>query len=187
MKDKIYIFLGKCMSKISSVTYALISKYQKTLFKKCGDNVDIQKNCIFTYKTVSIGNNVFIGANAVMQSNSGEIIIGNHIAFGPGVHIFGGAHDFSTVGVYMKNNCVKNTGKIIIEDDCWIGSNVMILPKVNIGKGSVIGAGSIVTKDVPPYSIYVGTPQTKVIRSRFTKEEITEHERILQSLECKLK
>nr|WP_143033346.1 DapH/DapD/GlmU-related protein [Prevotellamassilia timonensis] len=56
-------------------------------------------------------------------------------------------------------------GKVIIEDDCWIGFNVIILPGVTIGKGSIIGAGAVVTKSIPPYSVAGGVP-AKVIKSR---------------------
>lgn len=58
---------------------------------------------------------------------------------------------------------------IIIEDDVWIGYDALIMPGVTIGKGSVIGARAIVTKDVPPYSIYVGN---KVIKKRFSEDII---------------
>ena len=56
-------------------------------------------------------------------------------------------------------------GGIIIEDDCWLGSHVTVTKGVRIGKGSVIGANSVVTKDIPPYSVAVGTP-AKVIKKR---------------------
>lgn len=72
----------------------------------------------------------------------------------------------------------ENDKDVIIEDGVWVGCNVTILKGVHIGKGSVIAAGSIVTKDVPPYSIVGGNP-AKVIKFRFTEEQIKEHERIL--------
>ena len=63
-------------------------------------------------------------------------------------------------------------GPIIVEDDVWIGFGSIILSGVRIGKGSVIGAGSVVSKDVPPYSIYAGN---KVIRPRFKDEEVVDY------------
>ena len=63
-------------------------------------------------------------------------------------------------------------GNIIVEDDVWIGSNCVILSGVKIGKGSIVGAGSVVTKDVEPYSIVGGSP-AKLIKYRFSAEIIT--------------
>ena len=146
-----------------------------------GKDVYIGKDGIFTYENIEIGNDVYIGANAVFQSSYGKIIIGNHIMFGPGVNIHGGSHKIREIGALMKHTAEKQQGDdgvVIIEDDCWIGANAIILSNVTIGKGSVIGAGAVVTKDIPPYSIYTGTPSVK-IRQRFTQEELEEHNKIL--------
>lgn len=172
-----YVFL-----KIKNIFCGCIQQYNKSRFKACGDNVRINAGGIFTYETISIGSDVFIGANAIMQSRHGEIIIGNHVAFGPCVHIFGGNHEIHEVGKYMKNLSSQNDGQVVIEDDCWIASNVTILRGVRIGKGSVIGAGAIVSKDIPPYSIYTGVPEVK-IRKRFTNDQIEQHEKLLKENE----
>jgi acetyltransferase-like isoleucine patch superfamily enzyme len=66
---------------------------------------------------------------------------------------------------------VISKGDIIIEDDVWIGVNAVILGDVKIGRGAVVGAGSIVTKNIPPYAIVAGNP-AKVIKQRFTPEQI---------------
>lgn len=80
----------------------------------------------------------------------------------------------------------ENDRDIIIDDDVWIGINAIILGGVHIGTGSVIGAGSVVTKDVPPYAIVGGNP-AKVIRYRFTEEEIKTHTEILERKKEKTK
>ena len=67
---------------------------------------------------------------------------------------------------------------IIVEDDVWIGARAIILKGVTIGKGSVVGAGAVVTKTIPPYSIVGGVP-AKILRRRFSNEEIIKHESIL--------
>lgn len=67
----------------------------------------------------------------------------------------------------------------MIESGCWIGTRAIILKGVTIGKGSIIGAGAVVTKDVPPYSVYVGVPALKV-KPRFSDEQIAEHEKLLR-------
>ena len=109
----------------------------------------------------------------------GEIEIGNHVMFGPGVHIHGGNHIFDRVGQYM-DQVVKDgsDGKIIIDDDVWIGANAIILKGVRVGEGSIVGAGAVVTKDVAPYTIVAGNPAKK-IRDRFSPELIEEHRSII--------
>lgn len=173
--------LGYILSKLKSYIEYEIRKYQMSLLKSHGSDVYIGKDCIITYKNVSIGNDVYIGPNCCLQSAHGDIMIGSHVMFGPGVHIHGGNHVIDKIGVYMKDVGKKygDDGIITVGDDVWIDSNAIILQGVSIGKGSVIGAGAIVTGDVPPYSIYTGVPEKKV-RPRFTDEQIEEHERILK-------
>ena len=72
----------------------------------------------------------------------------------------------------------ENDQDVIIEEDVWCGSNVSIMKGVTIGRGSIVGAGSVVTKSCTPYSIIGGIP-ARVIKQKFTDEEIKEHERIL--------
>ena len=101
--------------------------------------------------------------------------------FGPHVTIRGGNHRIDVIGKYMyevKDKLLKNDEDVIICDDVWIGCNATILKGVTVGKGAVVAAGSIVTKDVEPYSIVGGNP-AKNIRYRFSKEEIVQHEKLL--------
>lgn len=95
---------------------------------------------------------------------SGRITIGKNVMFGPKCSLFAENHVFSDTHSSIKSQGVEQKG-IIIEDDCWIGSNVTILDGVTIGKGSVIGAGTLVTKDIPAGSIVVDT-RKKYIRNR---------------------
>ena len=67
---------------------------------------------------------------------------------------------------------------MVIEEDVWCGANVVILKGVTIGRGSIVAAGSVVTKSCPPYSVIGGVP-AKVIKRKFTEAQIIEHERIL--------
>lgn len=100
------------------------------------------------------------------------------MTFGPNVTIMAGNHNFRDVGVYIHDNHNKRPDDdmpVMIMDDVWIGCNAVILKGVTINKGAIIGAGAIVTKDVPAYAIVGGNP-AKVIKYRFTPEEILEHE-----------
>ncbi len=180
-------WIGKLLENIGRIVQHLIKVSKRTQFKTIGDRVSIGSRCQFTPETISIGNDVSIGIGCVMQSTHGEIIIGNHVMFGPYVRIHGGNHKIDVIGMYMKD--VKKTEvdrdeNVIIEDDVWVGDGVIILSGVTIGQGSVIGAGAVVTKDVPPYSIYTGVPSLK-IRRRFTDEQIIEHERLIRETEVK--
>lgn len=148
-----------------------------------GGAIYIWKNCIFTPEHISCGSHVYRGANCVFQSAHGEIEIGNHVMFGPGVHIHGGNHKTSEIGIYMDE--VKKEqgidGKVVIENDVWIGSNAIILHGVHVGEGSVVGAGSVVTKDVEPYTIVVGNPAKKIKDRFLSKDEIIAHkEKLLE-------
>lgn len=157
-----------------------VRQYKLSKFIKKGKKIYIGENCIFTNGNIELGDNIYFGANCVIQSAHGKIKIGNNVMFGPGVHIHGGNHPIHEIGKYIKD-CQKeinSDGLVNIEDDVWVGSCAIILKGVTIGKGSVIGAGSIVTKDVPPYSIYFNKIEP-IIKKRFTEDELLEHERIL--------
>lgn len=95
---------------------------------------------------------------------SGKITIGKNVMFGPKCSLFAENHVFSDIKSSIKSQGVEQKG-IVVEDDCWIGSSVTILDGVTIGRGSVIGAGTLVTKDVPAGSVVVDRRE-KVIRKR---------------------
>lgn len=154
-----------------------LKKYLASKFSSVGNDVYIGNNGIFTYENIEIGNDVYIGSNACFQSQYGKILIGDHVMFGPGVHIHGGNHKYNEIGNLLKHTTPKKSGDdgiVTIEDDCWIGANAIILSGVTVGHGSVIGAGSIVTKNIPPYSIYTGSPAMK-LRKRFNDEDMLCH------------
>lgn len=92
---------------------------------------------------------------------SGRITIGKNVMFGPKCSLFAENHVFSNKDSSIKSQGVQQKG-ITIEDDCWIGSNVTILDGVTIGKGSVIGAGTLVTKDIPAGSVVVDKREKKI-------------------------
>ena len=95
---------------------------------------------------------------------SGHITIGNNVMMGPRVSLFAENHVFDNPKVPMQEQGVIKQA-IVIEDDCWIAANSVILAGVTIGKGSVVAAGAVVNKDVPPYSVVAGVPAV-VIKKR---------------------
>lgn len=158
-----------------------ILKYQ---FKQIGKNVMFfPSKSEFSYKNILIGNNVFIGSGASFIASISYIQIGDKVMFGPNVTIRGGNHSTHIIGKQMadytlSDKLAEDDQPIIIDNDVWIGTGVIILKGVHIGRGSIVAAGAIVTKDIPPYSIVGGVP-AKIIRKRWCKEDIIKHELML--------
>ena len=109
----------------------------------------------------TIGDKSGIGINA----HIGVVHIGNDVMMGPDCLVLTQNHNFSRKDIPIIRQGMSNIEPVYIDDDVWIGSRVTILPGVHIGKGSIIGAGAVVTKDVPPFSIVGGNP-AKIIRER---------------------
>jgi acetyltransferase-like isoleucine patch superfamily enzyme len=103
---------------------------------------------------VLIGDHTLIGMSNVII---GPVTIGNNVITAQHVVMSGLNHGYSDINLPISQQKVK-TLEIVIEDECWIAANVVITAGVRIGKHSVIGAGTVVTKDVPPYSIVAGNP-----------------------------
>lgn len=119
-------------------------------------------------KCITMGDNVFIGRNcSITTSHSGRspIVFGNNIMLAERVQVIGGNHAFDRIDIPINQQGEGKQGTIIIEDDVWIGASAIILTGITIGKGSIIAAGSVVTKDVKPYSIVGGNP-ARFIKSR---------------------
>ena len=112
---------------------------------------------------LSMGDHSSIGPYGYVGC-SGKITIGKNVMFGPKCSLFAENHVFSDPNATIKSQGVAQKG-ITIEDDCWIGSNVIILDGVTVGHGSVIGAGTVVTKDIPAGSIVVDKRE-KIVRRR---------------------
>ncbi len=110
----------------------------------------------------------------------GKLIIKKYAAVSSQCLIIPGAH-IPTVGLpqFLSITHINdNDGEIIVHEDAWVGARCILLSKCEIGRGAVIGAGSIVSKKIPPYAVAVGSP-AKIVAVRFTLEQIIEHEKIL--------
>ncbi len=124
-----------------------------------GKQTNIMSNVTFLNKSmkrnkIQIGNNCIINSGCVLDGRGGQLKIGNNVDIARGVWIFTVGHDPHSD---MHDTISKN---VIIEDSVWIASRALILPGVTVGFGSVVAAGSVVTKDVPPRSIVGGNPAT---------------------------
>lgn len=131
----------------------------------------------FNIDNVKIGNFTYGMINAHIYENEEEKLqIGSFCSIAENVHFVFAEHNYKRFSTFPFDEFVLNgkennptKGAIIIEDDVWIGMNCTILSGVTIHRGAVIGAGSIVTKDIPPYAIYAGGD---VIKYRFEKSVI---------------
>ena len=158
----------------------------------CKHNISIGRNSTFGRGTVlwcpnrmKIGNNVYIGKYCTLETN---ILLQDNVLIVNNVGLIGKYdHDYSQIGKTINSSSWigdsdyqfkgKNQ-KIIIENDVWIGFGAIILSGVTVHRGAIVGCGSVVTKDIPPYAIAVGNP-AKVINYRFSQEEIQRHEKLL--------
>jgi len=137
---------------------------------KIGTNTTIMEGSVVDNLS-NIGENVYIGKYCYLTKTN----IGNYCSIANNVSIGQGEHELtniSTSSIFYENSFKELTKKdCTIGNDVWIGVDSIIKRGVKIGNGSVIGANSVVTKDVPPYSIVVGSP-AKVIRYRFNQKKI---------------
>jgi acetyltransferase-like isoleucine patch superfamily enzyme len=148
-------------------------------FVSIGDNVRIGKNTdIYVHPKsrdskefiLKIGNNVHIGNYNIIGARN-SVVLEENALLGPGVIIVDHSHQYENVEVPVKLQGVTEGGPVRIERDCWIGANVFVLPNVTIGRHAVVGANSVVNRDIPPFSVAVGAPVRVVKRYRFDAKE----------------
>ncbi len=130
-----------------------------------GTNINIEKGANIGFGAgITLGNNSGLGINCKVR---GPLEIGDDVMMGPDVVILTNHHGTSRTDIPMRlqTEDAPKPQKVTIGDDVWIGTRVIILPGVNIGRGAIIGAASVVTKDVPEYAVVAGVP-AKIIKFR---------------------
>ena len=160
-----------------------------------GDRVFIGENCWISagHKNgeIRLGHDTFIAHACTLTAQGGKIVLGEHVhisrntyingigdveiaadtLLGPSVVLVSGNHPYDRLDIPIRLQGVQRA-KISIEEDVWLSAQVIVLPGVTIGKGSVVGAGAVVTKDLPPYSIAAGVP-AKVMGNRKEKSQVS--------------
>ncbi|MBL0711383.1 MAG: CatB-related O-acetyltransferase [Colwellia sp.] len=160
----------------------------KSKFLTVGRNIHVGKGGrLWAPDFLDIGNNTYIGKYVAIEAN---VIMGSNVLIANSVKMAGRSdHDYSSIGYPIRfapwigdleSNHPVRKEHINIEDDVWIGIGVILLGPVNIGKGAIVAAGAVVTKDVKPYSIVGGNP-ARFIKMRFAPEEILNHERKIKN------
>jgi len=165
--------------------YAVLSKLPSARFTSVFSNwrvwyfTNVLKIMTKGGNPAMLGNNIYIARGTKVSFGSGCRInenvyieaasIGNDVLIAPNVSILSRMHAFERTDIPMTLQGYRPEKKITIEDDVWLGRNVVVLPGVKIGKGAIVGAGSIVTTNVNAYDIVGGIP-AKVIKNRLDKD-----------------
>ncbi len=152
---------------------------EKKMFRINNKHNSVSMVGVYDKKCVSVGKYSYGGINCLSFNSEYKLKIGNFVSIAPGTtFVLSADHNINCLSTFpfkakilkMGNEGVSK-GDIVIEDDVWIGQNAIVLSGVHVGQGAVIAAGTVVSKDVPPYSVVAGVPN-KVIKYRFTKEKI---------------
>lgn len=133
----------------------------KGFAESVGKDVNIQRKVDLTSRLI-IGDKSGIGMNS---SVNGPIRIGKFVNIGPELRVLTKGHCIERTDIPMQQQGYTEEKEVVIGDDVWIGLRVTILPGVHIGNGSVIGAGAVVTRDIPDYAVAVGVP-ARVVKYR---------------------
>jgi maltose O-acetyltransferase len=153
--------LARPASRIRSAYRRVLSELLKVRLGRCGARVYLHSPIVIeTGERVSVGDDVTIGAFVHIWGGGGvtighRVLIASHVAISSLTHVYTG----STIHRTLR------AAPIDIGDDAWIGAHAVLLPGVRIGAGAVVGAGSIVTRDVPPRAIVAGVP-ARVLKNR---------------------
>ena len=153
------------ISQHSSFAKKMRGFWAKRVAAKFGQNVNIERNAVFG-PLLEIGDNSGVGIDCEVY---GPVKIGDNVMMGPEVVIYTSGHRHDRIDIPMIAQGNDDVKPVSIGNDVWIGRRAMIMPGVTVGNGVIIGAGAVVTKDIPDYSIVGGVP-ARVVKSRITKE-----------------
>jgi maltose O-acetyltransferase len=140
-------------------------RYQccKHIFLECGRHVNIERGAYFASGVrLRIGDESGLGIRCHVPA---DVVIGKHVMMGPNCHILGANHAFTRVDIPMILQGFEDPRQTVIEDDVWIGRDVIFTPGRHVKFGTVVAAGCVLSKDFPPYSIVGGNP-ARLVRNR---------------------
>lgn len=154
------------------------------------NNIYIGNNCVIgegttltvnnrniSEKTLIIGNNSYIGRNNFIAVGA-KIVIKDYCIFGNNCSIMSSDHDFNNPLIPYAISGILTAKSISIGVNCWFGINVSILGNITIGHGCVVGANTLITKDIPPFSLVIGNPSKVIKRYNFHTKKWVEGENL---------
>ena len=159
-----------------------IKKFGKSRFLSAGKGLNIGKGArLWAPNRIDLGENIYIGKDVTIECNckiGSYCLVGNNVAF-----VGRADHDFRAIGIPVRfspwsgvDKMLTKENSIVVGKDVWVGYGAIILTGVTIGDGAIIAAGSVVTRDVPKYTIVGGNPAEKLANRFSTEEEIENHE-----------
>lgn len=145
---------------------SLMIKLCKNKFKRFSETAEFRAGAYAVHcSNISIGENVVVRPSTmIFADRHAEVIIEDNVMMGAGVHFYVNNHRFDRIDIPLIEQGYYPSERIVISKGAWIGANAIILPGVTVGENSVVGAGSIVTKSVPSFSVVVGSP-ARIVKS----------------------
>lgn len=174
-------WLANSLQRGSAGAKKVLSLIYRSRFASYGRNFSFDPLGVYSFESISVGDNVNLGHRPILIASRSRIVIGDNVMFGPQVTIRGGNHRTDVVGKPMiavaeSEKRLEDDPGVVIEGDVWIGTRAIILAGVTVGRGAVVAAGAVVTRSVEPYAIVAGNP-ARLIRKRWDDDTIEEHER----------
>ena len=162
-QDKLWEF-----NQLKPSQYSEKMKFMKEMFAECGDNcyIELPFRANWGGHHIHFGNGIYANFNLTIVDD-GHVYVGDKVMFGPNVTVATASHPIEPT---LRARGLQYNKDVYIGENVWIGAGVIIVPGVRIGKNSVIGGGSVVTKDIPDNVVAVGNP-CRVLR------EISEHDK----------
>jgi len=133
----------------------------RPFLREVGDDVVfLGRVSIRGMRGIHLGNHITVNENCTLDG-SGELRVGNFVMIAKDACLYSAQHKFDDLAkpMTLQGYEYKQT---VVEDDVWIGAKAVILPGVRVGKGAIVGAGAVVTRDVPPYAIFAGVPARQI-------------------------
>lgn len=171
----------------SRVLHRIQGAMLRHLFGSFGKGSRVNPGVTGDLENVFVGEKTSIGDHCRFLSSRAKVFIGDSVLVAPEVVFISGDHRMDVPGLCMVDlhkgpEDTQYDSDIVVGNDVWIGARCILLKGVHVGDGAIIGAGSVVTKNVPPLSVVAGNP-ARVIRARFSdKDEMSRHSAYLDSI-----